>query len=261
MSEHEYCPAGSRQLAAYLEGRLSSGERESFEKHLPDCAVCAEEIRLWERLNLLPEAAPGPYFRREFEAMLRREADQMRRPGRESPPWWQRPAAAWAAAAMLAVGAFWAGSYRGEEKPRAEMAELREELRGMRTLVAMSLMQQQSAVERLRGVNYTVRMENPDEDVVEALVRTLRSDSSVDVRMAAADALRKYSGRAAVRMALVESLAVQDSPMMQMVLIDALVDSRERRAGPALERLRQTPDVDPAVKTRAVKALRELAVQ
>ncbi len=131
----------------------------------------------------------------------------------------------------------------------------------MRGMVAMSLLQQQSAVERLRGVNYSVQMNNPDEEVVGALVQTLRSDSSVDVRLAAAEALNKYSGKPRVRQAIAESLPMQDSPLVQLTLIDSLVAYKERRAEPAMQKLALDRDLDPTVKTRIDRALQELKVQ
>jgi hypothetical protein len=249
MSQTSFCPTGERQLAAYLENRLSPKDRDQFREHANACEICREELDIWDKLSNLPAATPGPYFRQDFEAMLARETRNI--PQRQAP--WQL----WAAAAAIAVGAFLAGTY----KPSSEIAELREELRSMRTMFATSLLQQQSAVERLRGVNYSVRLDNPDEEVVGALIQTLRSDSSVDVRLAATDALRKYSSRPQVRQSMAEALTLQDSPLVQLALIDAMVEFRERRAAPAFAQLAASQSIDPTVKTRLVKAIEELKVQ
>ena len=186
--------------------------------------------------------------------MLARESRN--RPQPQKQPW-----QLWAAAAAIALGAFLAGTYFAGQKPKSEMAELREELRGMRTMFATSLLQQQSAVERLRGVNYSIRLDNPDQEVVGALIQTLRGDSSVDVRLAATDALRKYSTRPQVRQSMVEALTLQDSPLVQLALIDAMVEFHERRAAPAFAQLAATQSIDPTVKTRLSKAMEELKIQ
>lgn len=254
MKETSFCPVGERQLAAYLENRLNTQDRDQFREHATLCPVCRGEVEIWDKLNCLPSATPGPYFRQDFEAMLARQARH--RPNAQPKPW-----LIWAVAAALALGGFFSGIYFASQQPKSEMSELREELRGMRTMFATSLLQQQSAVERLRGVNYSVRLDNPDQEVVGALIQTLRADSSVDVRLAATDALRKYSSRPQVRQSMVEALTLQDSPLVQLALIDAVVDFRERRAAPALAQLAANRNIDPTVKIRLVKAMEELKFQ
>lgn len=59
-------------------------------------------------------------------------------------------------------------------------------------MAALQLLEQQSANERLRVIRYSVALDKPDNKVIGALTRTLRTDSSVDGRHAAADALHRY---------------------------------------------------------------------
>jgi len=261
MRELNFCPTGERQLAAYLENRLSGADRNSFAEHASTCSVCQSELEIWDKLSSLPTASPSAYFRQDFESMLARESRTHLQP-KVASKWYAHPGLAWAAAAVFAICGFFAGStITTSRQPQPEVSELREELRNMRGMVAMSLLQQQSAVERLRGVNYSVRLDNPDEHVVEALIQTLRSDSSVDVRLAATDALRKYSQRPHVRQAIAEALTLQDSPLVQLALIDTMVEIRERRAAGAFAKLAASTTVDPTVKTRLEKAIEELKVQ
>ncbi len=63
----------------------------------------------------------------------------------------------------------------------------------MRQLVALSLLQQQNASDRLRGVNYAYRVEQSDPQVLSALLTTLDHDSNVNVRLAAVDAVRNFT--------------------------------------------------------------------
>ena len=255
MKEMSFCPTGERQLSSYLEDRLNAVDRDAFASHARGCEICQVELNLWDRLATLPAPPPPPNLERAFQAMLRRETSS------RVTPIWQKPALGWAAAAILALGGFFVGAQFGGQRPKSELEDLRSEMRRMKTLVAMSLLQQQSAVERLRGVNYSGHLENPEEVVVTALVQTLRSDSSIDVRLAAADALRKYSTRPKVSMAMVDALQSQDSPMMQLALIDTLVELQDRRAELPLRHLARETSVNPAVKQRIEKALRELKLQ
>lgn len=251
MQPHSFCPTGERQLTAYLENRLKPADRDQFRAHANTCEICRAELALWDQLNTLAAPSPGAYFKSDFDAMLAKHT--LSKPQTHWLPW--------AAAALFAIGGFFAGTYTTSGKNQPEIVELRQELHNLRGMVATGLLQQQSAVERLRGVSYTAALENPDEDVVAALIQTLRSDSSVDVRLAATDALRKYSSRPKVRQAFIEALTLQDSPLVQIALIDAMVDFRERRATPAFAKLASESSTNPAVKSRIATALEELKVQ
>jgi hypothetical protein len=261
------CLEGGRNLAAYLAGELSEMGRARFLEHLGECAACRADVEIWGQLEALPAARPSARLRQNFDAMMAREVGAAEGQDRRRPELWKaqgwKTLVTWAAAAALMVGTFAGGAYWGgwrvEQRSRDEVAELRGELRGMRTMVAVSLLQQESAVERLRGVGFAVGMDNPESGVVRALVQTLRNDSSVDVRLAAVDALRRYAGRAEVRQAIVESVAMQESPLLQVVLVDTLAEFRERGAKVELERLRGLPEVDPSVRARAEAALRVLS--
>src|SRR5262249_48041100 len=141
----------------------------------------------------------------------------------------------------------------------AELADLRNELQKTNQLVTLSYLQQQSASGRLQGVSYSTRMQEPDPQVLDALVHTLRYDSNVDVRLAALDSLGRYGKRPEVSRSLVESLEGQQSPLVQVALIDVLVDLHDSRAVEPLRRLRQMPNVDPNVRKHAEWGIQKLS--
>ncbi len=258
MREHTFCPEGERRLASYLEGRLRGGERASFEEHARECELCREEIELWRQLAEFPAPRPSAEFAAGFARRLERE---VRMPALRDPRVWSGWSgwSGWAAAACLLLSlGFWSGNYAASREAKAEIAEARREMQSMRSLMAVSMLQQQSAVERLRGVSYSGALESADEEVVSALIATLRGDSSVDVRLAAADALRKFAGRPKVRASLADALLYQDSPLLQISLIEMLVDFQEPRAAVAFEALAKTPETDLAVKQRLRQALEEM---
>jgi HEAT repeat protein len=121
------------------------------------------------------------------------------------------------------------------------------------------MLQQQSAGERLQAVNYSLRVSRPNPEIVEALLRSLRSDSSVDVRLAALDSLRRYTDDRGVRRGLLDSLQPKQSPMVQIALIDALVEIRDTEAVAQFEQFQQSPDLNPLVRDRARWGLAQLA--
>jgi len=73
----------------------------------------------------------------------------------------------------------------------------------------------------------------------------------VNVRLAAVDALGRLSGNAGVRQSMVSALTTQDSPMVQVALIDYLVDARDREAVPAIQQFSGRTDLDSFLRQRA----------
>jgi HEAT repeat protein len=97
-----------------------------------------------------------------------------------------------------------------------------------------------------------------DTQVVNALVQAATTDESVNVRLAAIDALTRLSGNASVRQSMVTALGKQESPMVQAALIDYLVDAKDKQALPAIQELSGNADVDPSVRQRAKTAVGQL---
>jgi HEAT repeat protein len=136
---------------------------------------------------------------------------------------------------------------------------MRGELKGMRQLVALSLLQQDSAADRLRGVTWSAGIDRPGGEVVSALLETLQHDANVNVRLAAIDALRGLGGaEPRVRDALVGGLKNDPSPLVQVALIDALVTLRERKSADVLRTIAESPTANEAVRQRARRGLEQL---
>lgn len=268
------CERFENMLPDYLAGSLGHEEEDRLEQHIEQCAQCKEIITLWHKLGELPQEQPSPALRARFEAML--HAYQEGQTGMQARTAsarqkfsplavvfgsgsWGRVAAAAAFAVVLLVIGFSAGRYTGAGSSQSnELAVLRAEMTSMRQLMVLSMLQQQSASQRLQGVAWGTQQGQPDPKILAALLDTLRLDSSVDVRLAALNALAKYGSQPMVRAGLVDSLYANQSPMVQVALIDLLVELRDTNAVPELQRVQHYPDLNPAVRQRAEWALREL---
>ena len=136
---------------------------------------------------------------------------------------------------------------------------MREELSATKQMVVLSMLQQQDASTRLQGVSYSMDVKHADPEIVAALLHTLRHDTSVDVRLAALDSLRRYNDDAKVRKSLVDSLQSQQSPMVQASLIDTLVDMKEKSALPNIRKIAETPNLNPTVRQRAQQGIEKLS--
>jgi len=129
---------------------------------------------------------------------------------------------------------------------------MQSELTNMKQLVVLSMLQQQSASGRLEGVSWSTRDQQLDPQVLSALLHTLRYDASVDVRLAALDALSRHGRQPQVHKGTLDSLQEQQqSPLVQVALIDLLVEWKDRDAAQQLQALQQTPNLNPVVRPRA----------
>lgn len=265
------CEGFEERLAAYVSGGMAAGDKEAMEHHLSACEACRLQSErmtsAWEAMEDWPEEEPSPALRSRFYAML--ENERLRESERThwserverwlSGIWPRRPVVQFGfSVVLLAVGLFLGSRFQVGFHRNGEMARLRQEITDMRQMVSLSLMRQASSSERLRGIGYTAGIDQPSESLLNNLLITLNSDPSVNVRLAAVDALLLFSDRPGVRDALVASLNEQTSPMVQISLIDLLVQIQEKKSLEALRNLIQSRDVDQTVKQYAEKRLEDL---
>jgi anti-sigma factor RsiW len=265
------CEEIAELLPDYLQEGLRAEQKNLVERHLESCAECSEVAGLWKKLALIPDEKPSVAGRARFDAMLEAyqtgregEATMRRGPNRGGSIWsvfqWLRSpvgAVAWSIA-LVALGTYVGLQLGSTRSNTQDLAAMHAELTNMRQLVALSMLQQQSASQRLEGVTWTRREDHLDPQVLSALTHTLRYDPSVDVRLAALDALSRHPGQPQVKKTVVDALGEQQSPLVQVALIDQLVEWRDAEAAPQMEKLRQLPNVNPTVKQRADWAISKL---
>ncbi len=258
----------------FLIGDTDETTRTQIQGHLIDCSTCREELEslsaVWTKLGVLPEERPSEALRGRFYTMLDayKQGLEQEKP---RPRWqtylangWERlwphqPAFQFSLAMLLLVVGLTGGFLiRGSTPAAAELMPLRQEMESMRTTLAMSLLDNQSASERLRGVSLSSQMKKPDPRLLETLVFTLENDSNPNVRLAAVEALYLFRDLPEVRQGLSGSLTKQNSPLVQVALIDLIVSIKEQRAIDALRSLIQNEKLDPLVKERAEQGLERL---
>lgn len=254
-------------LASRWAGELDLAQRAALETHLESCAECRAEAALlgglWERMGSLPVPEPSTALKVRWESAM--ESLVRLQPSPKAPrnwfAWWpQSPALQMGIAfATLLIGLGTGVLLQRFGTQSSEIAQLRDEVAGTRQMVALSLLRENTASERLKGVDYSGRMPRLEPDVVRALVQAVTLDPNVNVRLAAVDALTRASGDPQVRDTLAQSIPRQESPMVQAALIDYLVDAHDRQATPALRQLVSSPELNPLVRQRATHALQILS--
>ena len=267
------CDRIREKIPECLAGRLDPATREKVIDHLDTCSACRAEVAelgvVWRGLEAMSEPEPSQALRARFRETLAAYEegyqDAQRRQAMAVPPkkwwagWWpSQPAWQMALSAALVVAGIFGGRQLWTPQPAApspEIAQLKGQVENLRQMVALSLMQEQSPTARLRGVTYSFQVAHPGQQVQQALLHAVNHDSNVNVRLSAVDALAKFAGSPDLRRALVDAIPVQDSPLVQIALVDLLVQVNDKDAAPALRKMSQDMSLDEAVRQRAASGL------
>jgi HEAT repeat protein/putative zinc finger protein len=272
------CEDATVDIGSSLNGELDAPAEAQLSEHLSGCPDCRREFaalrEVWRGLGeVRPETVDSAAMRRRFAAMLdafQSGGDQARVQAIDAAPGRVRwsAAAAWggAIAASLLLGLVVgrggfgpAGQLTADARITSEMAALRRELHDTRQMVTLSLLQQTSASERLKGVSSTGHLDDPGADVIGALLDVLVHDPNVNVRLASIDALARFIDQPVVRRGVVQALSLRTSPLVQIALIDFLVQARERTSLDALRQIAADPAQDASVRGRATWGVEQLS--
>lgn len=260
------CQMYQEMIPDYLAEEMPPEALKQFLRHQKTCESCRAELAsakaVWLELGELPAENPGPGLRSRFYAMLESEKQAISSGRRKSRyercenwinGWWPaRPAMqlALATAVMLIgliVGAT-AGPGRGEN---GEIDALHTELETMHEMIVVSLLDRESSSERLTGVNWIANVSHPSPELINTLAGTLYNDPSLNVRLAAANALGRYRLGPGVVDQLSQSLSQEDSPLVQIALIDLLIAVQETKALEALREFIKAESAQPEVRAHA----------
>jgi hypothetical protein len=244
------CADTTELLMDRFKGLLSASDEQRLEAHLAECAACREEARsvtaLWTGMDEHDIEVPHERMRARFHAALAAYEERGGAFERLREAWWpSRPAlgAALAASLLIAgvlIGRGWPSSTDATD---GDIAALRSDVR----MLGLALLDHQSASERLLGVAWARRSES-EPLVVDALLERLNLDPSLNVRLAAAEALRTQLDRPEVGIGLAAALERENSPSMQVTLAEALLESGSADGLAAVRRLLDRERLDPSVR-------------
>lgn len=278
------CEKGKVLLAGWMDNQLTEAGRAEMEAHLAGCAECRRQLEtnreLWVSMEEIPVPRPSDKMQVRFDAMLEtyKQETASRVPGflyylRRL--FAVRPGFTWAYSLCLVIagaGIGYAG-FRvagpggpagthgpagpggsagqveaGSDKQQLEV--LSAQVHEMREMVLLSLLENPSASERIRGVSYTSEIKNVNTNVVQALLSTLNNDPNSNVRLMTLEALTHYTDDPRVREGLVQSILQQGSPLVQAALADVMLKLQEKKAVRPFKELLQQKDLNEMVRTK-----------
>lgn len=167
---------------------------------------------------------------------------------------------------LLLIG-FSAGQFLNNDSSIStrQVAALQQEVQQVKDALMYSAdYQKASAGERLSAVKmstgFAVGNRQLDQQIAEILIYTMNNDKSVNVRLAAAEALFQFRNEEHIKRALVNSLSQQKEPQMQLLLIDMLVQLKASGALNEMNKLLIDSDTREIVRERVKAGIAELKI-
>lgn len=157
--------------------------------------------------------------------------------------------------AGLALGYF---AFKNPPAANGDMVALSNEVKSLKEMMMLSLLEKESATDRLKAVSLSQELEESSEAVTTALIKTLNNDENVNVRLAALEALKPYGNRSEVRQALIRSISNQESPLVQIALADLMASLQEKSSVQEFDKLLQDNRTPGEVKKRIRKSIEVL---
>jgi len=251
-------------LAKYNEGLADPAEIKLIEQLIESGEVELTQLRelayLDNQVQKMESPAPSMRLDEQFYATLASEKRKLK--GQSSftfsLPSWNVLFPKLAMGAMLMLIGFSAGHFIQSPSEELQVSQLTEEVSELKEMMMLSLLEKESATQRLKAVSLTSEMDQVSDKVTNALFTALNQDENVNVRLAALDALKSYSKESKVRAKLIESIMIQDSPLVQMALAELMVSIQEKKSVNALKQILQNDKTTKEVKSKISESIEVL---
>jgi hypothetical protein len=236
------CEEVEKLMIDYLDLNLKDDKRFEIEKHLETCERCLDELKDTQQVMKLISndemEKPDDSLRINFYHMLHSEIKKsevkISKKDLSFTKWYNITSYRIAAAiALLICGTFMGLFIRpgfNNSSASNELKQLHSEVTDLKKAAIFTMLNQESSSDRIQAVGYATDLGNADENVIDVLVKTLNTDKNVNVRMAAAYALSKFTYQHTVTDSLVKSLSQQTEPILQVALINILAERKEKSA-------------------------------
>jgi hypothetical protein len=161
--------------------------------------------------------------------------------------------------AILTVGFFVGNTFNFKEDTNTQSLDTaKNETENVRSQLVLTLLDQPSANKRLQAVNEVNKLNSVTKTITRALFSTLNSDTNVNVRLSAIEALANYTEISEVREGLIASIIHQKSPMVQIALADLMVKLQEKKAVKSFKKLINEKDVNESAKLKMEESIQQI---
>lgn len=250
-------------ITRYNAGLTTSNEEHEIEQLIEQGLIDMEDLGalnvLHESVLQMETATPSANLDHSFYQRL-----SLEKKSRKTFSWssffsWPEFAPKLAMASVTLLLGVGLGYYVRPEAPvssgREEIAQLGKQVNEMKEMMMLSLLEKESASERLRAVSLTQDMDQASQKVTSALLETLNKDSNVNVRLAALDALKPYANNSAVREALVRAITKQDSPLVQVALAELMATLQVKSSVNELKKIFDDENTPKDVKNKIKESI------
>ncbi|MBN8575288.1 MAG: HEAT repeat domain-containing protein [Cytophagales bacterium] len=244
-------------ITKYNEGLADPAEIQLLEQLIEAGKVHLSQLsdlnNLQDQVRLVDGGQPSLALDDAFYRMLSSEK-QAARATATVLPMYQRLAIA----AGLIVCGFMIGYLLHSNSGQQEVHQLTEQVSDLKEMMLLSLLEKESATQRLKAVSLTSEMDKVSDKVTEALFTTLNNDENVNVRLAALDALKPYVKNSKVRSGLIASISQQESPLVQVALAELMAAIQEKKSVNALRQLLDNENTPTEVRTKISESIEVL---
>lgn len=227
-------------ITDYIDGNLSVERRQEFDTYVAEGHIDMEEVNTLMALQGKIEEAevpePSAALSENFYVMLN---DAKVENNRERADWsfdslWQllfgsNVGRLAFGVVILIIGVVVGRGFSGSAY-QTELKSLSSQMNEMQQMMSMAMLEEESVSDRLKGVQMSSELVSTNKEVTDAMFVTLNNDESANVRIAALNLLAEYADDPAIREGLINSIAQQESPLMQLALAELMVELQEPKA-------------------------------
>jgi len=252
------CKEVENNIVDYVDNQLSVEHSEIIKSHIESCAQCKidyeETTKLLVEFNKETTQIPSAKLRSNFYDMLEEEKrlSESKVVTLQSDKGFNfKMAFQIAASFLLLFLGFYAGNYSSQKKTSEEIATLEQQTVELKENMMLAMIDNRSASKRIKAVNYSEEIKHLDQKILNVLVDRMHNDTNINVRLAAAEALAKYSETELVKKAFIEALTTETDPSLQITIIEFLVKIQDERALEPMQQLLDQPETPDFVKEHA----------
>jgi hypothetical protein len=226
-------------ITDFIDGQLSPEGKIEFEKLIAKGEIDKSEVEAManfkKEFTSTPEPIPSPNLKANFYRMLSEEQSKQ---GVKTASLFDqlnaflfgRTVGKLAFGLSLMIIGLVVGKNFLNNTYQTEISDLNSQMTEMKEMMMIAMLEKESVSDRLKGVQMSSELSSSNQKVIDALFLTLNNDRSANVRIASLNTLAEYANDPQIREGLINSIAQQKSPLVQVALATLMVELQEKKA-------------------------------